>query len=164
MSRFTLHEWIQQIETEIAASKVHNHLFRKESSSGTVNGIRIEMIEKGIQKLEWLKELQRYKDLEEAGRLIELPCKVGDTVWIVGTKCLSGLHEKKCGNIALCDDCPLDREMIVFDRIFDWHLFCTIQERKCKRDGKLLFVWGETVFANKADAEAKLAELKGGEE
>ena len=31
------------------------------------------------QLAEWLKELQRYKDLEEAGRLIELPCAVGDT-------------------------------------------------------------------------------------
>ncbi len=33
------------------------------------------------QTAEWLKELQRYKDLEEQGRLISLPCKVGDTVW-----------------------------------------------------------------------------------
>ena len=51
--------------------------------------------------------------------------------------------------------------MIVFDRVFDWHLFCTIQERKCKRDGKLLFVWGETVFATKEEAEAKLSEMRG---
>lgn len=72
MSDFTLPEWIQQIEIEITASKVHNHLFRKEFESGTVNGISVEMIEKGRQKLKWLKELQRYKDLEEAGRLIEL--------------------------------------------------------------------------------------------
>ena len=33
------------------------------------------------QLAEWLKELQKYKDLEEQGRLIELPCKIGDTVW-----------------------------------------------------------------------------------
>ena len=31
----------------------------------------------------YLKELQRYKDLEEHGRLIELPCKVGDTVYCI---------------------------------------------------------------------------------
>ena len=35
------------------------------------------------QLAEWLKELQKYKDLEEQGRLIELPCAVGDTVWVV---------------------------------------------------------------------------------
>lgn len=72
MSDFTLPEWIQQIENEIAASQVHNHLFRKEIERGTVNGIGVEMIDKGRQKLKWLKELLRYKDLEEAGRLIEL--------------------------------------------------------------------------------------------
>ena len=27
------------------------------------------------------EKLQYYEDLEEAGRLIELPCAVGDTVW-----------------------------------------------------------------------------------
>ena len=27
------------------------------------------------------EKLARYEDLEEQGRLIELPCKIGDTVW-----------------------------------------------------------------------------------
>lgn len=30
---------------------------------------------------DWLKELQRYKELEEQGRLIVLPCKIGDTAY-----------------------------------------------------------------------------------
>ena len=34
------------------------------------------------QVREWLEELQHYKDLEEQGRLIELPCAVGDTVYL----------------------------------------------------------------------------------
>lgn len=29
------------------------------------------------------KELKKYKDLEEQGLLVRLPCKVGDTVWVV---------------------------------------------------------------------------------
>lgn len=33
------------------------------------------------QVREWLEELQHYKDLEEQGRLITLPCKIGDTVY-----------------------------------------------------------------------------------
>jgi hypothetical protein len=33
------------------------------------------------QTAEWLKELQYYKDLEEQGRLITLPCKVGDVLY-----------------------------------------------------------------------------------
>lgn len=32
---------------------------------------------------EKLKLWQHYEELEEAGRLIELPCAVGDTVWII---------------------------------------------------------------------------------
>lgn len=31
-----------------------------------------------------LNKLAHYEDMEEAGRLIELPCAVGDTVWFVG--------------------------------------------------------------------------------
>lgn len=30
------------------------------------------------------KELQHYKDLEEKGLLVDLPCKVGDVVYIIG--------------------------------------------------------------------------------
>lgn len=30
---------------------------------------------------ELLEELKSYKDLEEQGLLVRLPCKVGDTVW-----------------------------------------------------------------------------------
>ena len=33
------------------------------------------------QNSEWLRELQKYKELEEHGRLIELPCAVGDIVY-----------------------------------------------------------------------------------
>lgn len=38
------------------------------------------------QLAEWLEELQRYKDLDEQGRLIELPCDVGDTVYDIAGK------------------------------------------------------------------------------
>ena len=30
---------------------------------------------------EWLEELKHYKQLKETGKLIELPCKIGDTVY-----------------------------------------------------------------------------------
>lgn len=36
----------------------------------------------GYEELaDWLEDLKRYKDLEEQGRLLVLPCKVGDTVY-----------------------------------------------------------------------------------
>ena len=37
--------------------------------------------EKNKQLADWLEELKRYRDLEEQGRLLVLPCKVGDTVY-----------------------------------------------------------------------------------
>ena len=33
------------------------------------------------QVREWLEELKHYKDLEEQGRLVELPCAVEDIVY-----------------------------------------------------------------------------------
>ena len=33
------------------------------------------------QEVDWLEELKRYRDLEEQGRLLVLPCRVGDTVY-----------------------------------------------------------------------------------
>ena len=33
------------------------------------------------QTSEWLRELQKYKELEEQGRLIILPCVPNETVW-----------------------------------------------------------------------------------
>ena len=41
------------------------------------------------QLAEWLMKVKEYQSLEEQGRLIKLPCKVGDTVYvIVGEKYL----------------------------------------------------------------------------
>lgn len=33
------------------------------------------------QLAKWLEELKRFKSLQDQGRLLELPCAVGDTVW-----------------------------------------------------------------------------------
>ena len=33
------------------------------------------------------EKLAHYEDLEEQGRLVELPCKIGDTVWLLKLKC-----------------------------------------------------------------------------
>lgn len=41
----------------------------------------LQCAEEHEQLAEWLKDLQHYKDLEEQGRLITLPCKIGDTVY-----------------------------------------------------------------------------------
>ena len=47
-----------------------------------------------FEKKMWDK-LNHYEDLEEAGRLIELPCAIGDTTYWIGT-------EDEDGNEGLC--------------------------------------------------------------
>lgn len=38
------------------------------------------------QMANWLEQLKEYQQLEEQGRLIKLPCKVGDTVYCIENK------------------------------------------------------------------------------
>lgn len=45
-----------------------------------------EYAEEHEQLAIWLAELKRYKELKENGRLIELPCAVGDTVHDIAGK------------------------------------------------------------------------------
>lgn len=40
---------------------------------------------------EAIKELQHYKDLEEQGRLITLPCKVGEEAWCIKNETVQSL-------------------------------------------------------------------------
>ena len=78
-------------------------------------------------------EFAHFKELEANGRLIELPCKVGDTVYEV-----------------------LD---LYFVGDTGGEYFYTINERKFEL--RMLDEIGKCVFLTKEEAEAKLAELKG---
>lgn len=43
--------------------------------------------ERARKEVEVIERLARYEDLEEQGRLVELPCKVGDTVYRICPRC-----------------------------------------------------------------------------
>lgn len=80
------------------------------------------------------KKLQHYEDLEEQGRLIELPCKIGDTVY--------GIRRYQ-------------------DRIVKSG---TVSEMYFNQNMKLIIViknlcrgsWGENIFRTKEEAEEAL--------
>lgn len=86
------------------------------------------------------EKLARLEDLEEQGKLIELPCKIGDTVY--GTRRWHGTKIAKAG---------------------------TVSEMFYTQEGKLMIVvkyvcrgyWGEKIFATLEEAEAA---LKGAED
>jgi hypothetical protein len=88
-----------------------------------------------------LQKLADYEDLEEQGRLFKLPCKVGDTVYVIAGKNISAQKIQRA---------TIDSEMKIE--------FCT------KRRGFALFDIGKTVFPTESEAEAKLKELRGGED
>lgn len=88
------------------------------------------------------RDLQLYKDLEEQGRLIELPCAVGDTVYWISESdaclfCNGPCYER-------CEEGALKIKEIPFKQ----HMLNEI---------------GEIIFLTKEEAEAKLKEMEGAE-
>lgn len=90
------------------------------------------------------RKLKDYEDLEEQGRLVILPCKVGDVVYVTEPT----LVEAMCIRIQLDGDRNgiwVNAKGYPFDRWISFKAF------------------GKTVFLTKSEAEAKLKELRGGE-
>ena len=91
-----------------------------------------------------LQKLADYEDLEEQGRLVKLPCKIGTKVY----------------NITWWDD--VQEKVVVKGKTY----YRTIHKHKVS---KSTFGYtdieeiGKTVFLTKSEAEAKLKELRGGE-
>ena len=95
--------------------------------------------------IEAMRELQRYKDLEEQGRLIELPCKTGDTVWLIpfiGGNPLGTIEEDQVTMVGITS-----KSTHVKTRRFSSY--------------NTTYIIGKRAFLTKEEAEAKLKELKG---
>lgn len=92
-----------------------------------------------------IEKLADYEDLEEQGRLVKLPCKVGDIVY----------------DTAWWDD--VQEKIVVKGKTY----YRTVHKHKVT---KLPFTYsdidnfGKTVFLTREEAEAKLKELRGGED
>ena len=69
----TLEEKIKQLRA--AEKRLRKHLSEDDF------GVFRRTAEGFGQEADWLEELKRYRDLEEQGRLLVLPCKVGDVVY-----------------------------------------------------------------------------------
>lgn len=86
MERLTLNEAIKHAKE--VADMNYNDAEKFDSNDSVENYMKancIKCAEEHEQLAEWLEELKSYKDLEEQGLLVRLPCKVGDTMYdIVG--------------------------------------------------------------------------------
>ena len=104
-----------------------------------------------------LEKLAEYEDLEKHGRLIKLPCKVGDTVWDIDygipfACTITAFSFGECEEY-ICE--PVTTKEVVF--------------YYAKSSGSITGSFaesaiGESVFLKKSEAEAKLKELRGGED
>lgn len=91
-----------------------------------------------------LKQLKEYRHLEEQGRLVKLPCKIGTKVY--NTTWWGDVQEEVI--VAGKTYYRTDRRHIVSESTFDYF---DIEE------------FGKTVFLTREEAEERLKELRGGE-
>ena len=89
-------------------------------------------------------KLKEYEDLEEQGRLVKLPCKVGDTVYKVN-KASKKVSQHKVIKFEIDKADATSYTMQIFFENFD---FCFLHH------------FGETVFLTKSEAEQKLKEME----
>ena len=118
-----------------------------------VMGNRIKEYWEHKQVSEYLRKLKEYEDLEEHGRLIKLPCKVGDKIFLDFAGFGKDIDKFTVKDFHL--DCFEDGETI---------LFCDYESNDKTLSGQIdVTEFGKTVFLTKSEAEAKLKELRGEE-
>lgn len=103
----------------------------------------------------WLKvyfKLKDYEDLEEQGRLIKLPCNRGDKIYFIKSAFSMAHFPIEAKVTSICGvDCDND---VMYSSITEYN---KIDRRFRSSD------IGKTVFLTKSETEAKLKELRGGE-
>lgn len=101
-----------------------------------------------------LEKLGKYEDLEEKGRLIKLPCKVGDIVYRINTG----------AKIPIIPLRVIEYRLKIVGNCFREKICCS-DDFLCKQLSVIYYKEdiGDKVFLTKQEAEAKLKELRGGE-
>ena len=129
-------EWLEELKSykDIGTLKE----LKEFKENGTFTGL--ELTKLAIMQ----KELKEYKDLEEHGLLVRLPCKVGDTVYVPTRNFVSELR------ITMVS-------VNMHEAYFSWMLNSGIYPNLDGFSGNKL---GKTVFLTREEAEKKLEEIK----
>lgn len=122
---------------------------------GSASSIKPIADDKGIPNKfgsDVLTKLADYEDLEEQGRIIKLPCKVGDVVYRINIGAMEPVIPLRVVEyrFKIVGNCI--REKI-----------CCSDDFLCKQPSIIYYAEdiGNKVFLTKSEAEAKLKELKG---
>lgn len=106
-----------------------------------------------------MNALAEYEDLEEQGLLVRLPCKVGDTVWVVTSPI----------NVFGYDEYDGDAEYEVYESFLSSVSYYASGEQfriYAKVTNSFIAAYfrecdfGESIFLTREDAEKKLEEMK----
>lgn len=97
-----------------------------------------------------MEKLADYEDAEEQGRYVKLPCKVRDVVYVkMASYCKTHYVEAEVRDFVHFISCG----------------FCVVVTSKYFYKENIPFSeFGKTIFLTKEKAEAKLKELRGGED
>lgn len=147
MERLTIEEAIKHAQE--VADMNYNEAEKFDPNDSVENYMKancMKCAEEHEQLAEWLEELKSYKDLEEQGLLVRLPCKVGDTVYVPTRNFISELR------ITLISVDTSNGAMY-----FSWMLNTGIYPNL---DGFSGYEIGKTVFLTREEAEKKLKELR----
>lgn len=117
--------------------KFHASLFE---SSNPLNTACLKVVKDLEQLAEWFEKSKEYHQLEEQGRLIKLPCKLGDKVWHISGR-------------AIKEDVISGIEYSYDGMFYIW-----------SNEDTWLGGFNDIVFLTKSEAEAKLKELRGSNE
>ena len=97
-----------------------------------------------------IEKLGKYEDLEEQGRLLRLPCKVGDKIFLDFAGFGKDIDEFTVKDFHL--DCFENGETI---------LFCDYESNDSTLSGQIdVMEFGKSVFLTREEAEAKLKEME----
>lgn len=139
MERLTLDEAIVHAK-EVAEEKYNEgFLCHANTDDGKMDEC-VKCAQEHEQLAESLTQLKEYQQLEEQGRLIKLPCKVGDKVWHI-----SGMSIKE--DVISGIEYSYDGMFYIWSNEDTW-----------------LGGFNNIVFLTKTEAEAKLNELRGNNE
>ena len=148
MERLTLDEAIKH-EKEVAERNYRDTEYEStDSIDDDIKTIYRKRAKEHEQLAEWLEELKSYKDAEEQGLLVRLPCKVGTEVFVI---------PPREGHYIKCQIKKIEISSTVFGKI---HYFVEpVAQRGCSFryfDNE----FGKTVFLTREEAEKKLEELR----
>lgn len=159
MEKLTLDEAIKHAKE--VADMNYNDAEKFDSNDSVENYMKanyMKCAEQHEKLAEWLEELKSYKNAEEQGLLVRLPCKVGDDVYIIPSPTVYRLNIIN-GYEKLNKICHQHVGTIV---ITAGHWYATSREEYGIYSEKVLndIAFGTTWFLTREEAEKKLEEMK----